>query len=245
MKLNEKIYDCRRRAGLSQEALAERIGVSRQAISKWETGDASPEISKLPLLAQSFGVTTDWLLSEDEPTPDEGFAQAEPPESAPQGHPYAPEGDATERTMPDWVDKLPGFLSRMVRLYGWLVGVRLAIAGALFTAMGFVARAMFSSMNDFANEQMSGMLGGFGGSGVTFYDGAGNMVDPGSLGLSASDLAAMGLGGSTGFGGFSMSSGLPEPFSILTGFAIFLGLAMLTGGILLAWYLRKWGRGNA
>ena len=42
MKLNEKIYACRRRAGLSQEALAERIGVSRQAISKWETGDASP-----------------------------------------------------------------------------------------------------------------------------------------------------------------------------------------------------------
>ena len=40
MKLNEKIYSCRRRAGLSQEALAERIGVSRQAISKWETGDS-------------------------------------------------------------------------------------------------------------------------------------------------------------------------------------------------------------
>ena len=38
MKLNEKIYACRKKAGLSQEALAERIGVSRQAISKWETG---------------------------------------------------------------------------------------------------------------------------------------------------------------------------------------------------------------
>ena len=38
MKLNEKIYWCRKRAGLSQEALAERIGVSRQSISKWETG---------------------------------------------------------------------------------------------------------------------------------------------------------------------------------------------------------------
>ncbi len=38
MKLNEKIYHCRKKAGLSQEALAERIGVSRQAISKWETG---------------------------------------------------------------------------------------------------------------------------------------------------------------------------------------------------------------
>ena len=38
MKLNEKIYWCRKRAGLSQEALAEHIGVSRQSISKWETG---------------------------------------------------------------------------------------------------------------------------------------------------------------------------------------------------------------
>lgn len=38
MKLNEKIYWCRKRAGLSQESLAERIGVSRQSISKWETG---------------------------------------------------------------------------------------------------------------------------------------------------------------------------------------------------------------
>ena len=38
MKLNEKIYWCRKRAGLSQEALVERIGVSRQSISKWETG---------------------------------------------------------------------------------------------------------------------------------------------------------------------------------------------------------------
>ena len=38
MKLSDKIYHCRKKVGLSQEALAEKIGVSRQAISKWETG---------------------------------------------------------------------------------------------------------------------------------------------------------------------------------------------------------------
>lgn len=38
MKLHEKILYCRKRAGLSQEALAESVGVSRQAVSKWETG---------------------------------------------------------------------------------------------------------------------------------------------------------------------------------------------------------------
>lgn len=241
MKLNEKIYHCRRKAGLSQEALAERIGVSRQAISKWETGEASPEIGKLPLLAQTFGVTTDWLLSEDDPIDDV------PPQTDPDqtSHPYAPNGGTTVNAVPEWVDKLPGFLGRMIRLYGWLVGVRMAIAGALFTAMGFVARAMFSSMNDFANDQMSGMLGDFGGSGVTFYDTAGNMVSPGSLGLSAGDLNALGLGGSTGFGGFNVSTALPEPLSIFTGFIIVLGLVMLIGGVVLAWYLRKWGRENA
>ncbi len=66
MKLNEKIIYCRRKSGLSQENLAELLNVSRQAVSKWETGDALPEVNKLSRLAQIFGVTTDWLLSEDE-----------------------------------------------------------------------------------------------------------------------------------------------------------------------------------
>lgn len=67
MKLYEKIYYCRKKSGMSQEALAEKIGVSRQAISKWETGDAVPELSKLKSLCDIFGVTADWMLSEDEP----------------------------------------------------------------------------------------------------------------------------------------------------------------------------------
>ena len=67
MKLNEKILYCRKKKGLSQEGLAEELGVSRQAVSKWETGDAVPEIGKLVSLAKTFEVTTDWLLSEEEP----------------------------------------------------------------------------------------------------------------------------------------------------------------------------------
>ena len=65
MKLSEKIYACRRRAGLSQEALADRLGVSRQSVSKWETGESTPDIAKLPALAAAFGVSVDWLLSEE------------------------------------------------------------------------------------------------------------------------------------------------------------------------------------
>ena len=67
MKLNEKIYLCRKKAGLSQDALAERLGVSRQAISKWETGESVPDTGKLLPLANALGVSLDWLLSEDGP----------------------------------------------------------------------------------------------------------------------------------------------------------------------------------
>ena len=66
MKLSEKIYTCRKKAGLSQEALAEKLGVSRQAVSKWETDEAIPELSKIPMMAKIFDVTTDWLLFDNE-----------------------------------------------------------------------------------------------------------------------------------------------------------------------------------
>lgn len=74
--LSEKIYELRRKNGLSQETLAERIGVSRQAVSKWETGAATPELDKLRALCACFGVTLDELTGEnlqnavkDEPPP--------------------------------------------------------------------------------------------------------------------------------------------------------------------------------
>ena len=65
--LSEKIYALRRKSGLSQEALAEKIGVSRQAVSKWETGAATPELDKLRALCACFGVTLDELTGQDAP----------------------------------------------------------------------------------------------------------------------------------------------------------------------------------
>ena len=59
--LSETIYRLRRRAGLSQEQLAETIGVSRQAISKWESGVSTPELDKLLALSECFHVTLDEL----------------------------------------------------------------------------------------------------------------------------------------------------------------------------------------
>jgi len=60
--MGERIQGLRVKAGLSQEVLAERLGVTRQSVSKWELGQAVPDVDKLVQLARLFGVTTDWLL---------------------------------------------------------------------------------------------------------------------------------------------------------------------------------------
>lgn len=64
--LSEKIYTLRRKNGLSQEQLAEKIGVSRQAISKWEGGLSTPELDKLRALSECFQITID-ELTENQP----------------------------------------------------------------------------------------------------------------------------------------------------------------------------------
>lgn len=60
--LAERIQSLRRAKGISQEELADAIGVSRQAVSKWESGQNSPDVEKIILLSDFFAVTTDYLL---------------------------------------------------------------------------------------------------------------------------------------------------------------------------------------
>ena len=60
--LGKRISSLRKRAGLTQDKLAERLGVTAQAVSKWENDLSCPDITMLPKLAQIFGVTTDELL---------------------------------------------------------------------------------------------------------------------------------------------------------------------------------------
>ncbi len=62
MTLGEKIQQLRKASGFSQEQLAEMVGVSRQAISKWETDQSSPEIENILLLSKVFTISTDELL---------------------------------------------------------------------------------------------------------------------------------------------------------------------------------------
>ena len=65
MILAEKISRLRKKNGWSQEELAERINVSRQAVSKWEGGQSIPDLDKILQLASLFGVTTDYLLKDE------------------------------------------------------------------------------------------------------------------------------------------------------------------------------------
>ena len=66
MTLGEKLKMLRASRGLSQEQLAAELDVSRQAISKWECGDSTPDLDKLRTICTYFGVTTDYLIWEHE-----------------------------------------------------------------------------------------------------------------------------------------------------------------------------------
>lgn len=66
MTLGEKIYRLRTEKGLSQEAAGEALNVSRQSVSKWETDQSVPELDKLVAISEFFGVSTDYLLKNEE-----------------------------------------------------------------------------------------------------------------------------------------------------------------------------------
>ena len=79
MNFAEKMIELRKQQNLPQQDLADRLGVSRQAISRWETGAVQPLADSVKSLAQVFQVSTDYLLNDDldDPTP------LHPPQPAP------------------------------------------------------------------------------------------------------------------------------------------------------------------
>ncbi len=65
MNISEKILKLRKEKGLSQEAFAEKLGVSRQSVSKWESSGSLPDIDKIIAMSELFGVSTDYLLKDE------------------------------------------------------------------------------------------------------------------------------------------------------------------------------------
>lgn len=122
MTFGEKLQSLRQRSGMSQDALAERLDVSRQAVSRWERDETMPETDKVVALADVFGVTTDYLLrpqAEEQPSPEE-----QPPRSGP-----APaERDTISRL--GYLAKTKGYLLGWVLIaWGVLDLVTLALMG--------------------------------------------------------------------------------------------------------------------
>lgn len=66
MDLSEKLLNLRKANDLTQEQLAEKTGVSRQSVSKWESGQSVPELDKIVALSELFNVSTDYLLKPSE-----------------------------------------------------------------------------------------------------------------------------------------------------------------------------------
>lgn len=81
MIMADKIIELRKKNGWSQEELAEKLGVSRQSVSKWESAQSVPDLKKILTMSEIFGVSTDYLLKDEvedtgEPEPD---AVGDPP----------------------------------------------------------------------------------------------------------------------------------------------------------------------
>ena len=102
MTFGEKLQSLRQRAGMSQDALAERLQVSRQAVSRWERYETMPETDKVVAIADIFDVTTDYLLR----------PQPESTETEPETLP---------REQKDWVERFLAFAKRKWYLLGWVL----------------------------------------------------------------------------------------------------------------------------
>ena len=82
MILADKIIDLRKKNGWSQEELAEKLGVSRQAVSKWESAQAIPDLGRVLAMADLFSVTTDYLLRDENEAPTPATMEDSAPDSS-------------------------------------------------------------------------------------------------------------------------------------------------------------------
>ncbi len=116
MTLGQRIAQYRKAAGLSQETLGERVGVSRQAVSKWETNAAAPDMENLIALARIFGVS----LAELTETPDVKETMELPDALAP-GEPAAAPDSTPPSQRRGWWIALWGFILVVLFIVGSLI----------------------------------------------------------------------------------------------------------------------------
>lgn len=152
MTLGQRIAQKRKEAGLSQEALGEALGVSRQSVYKWESDTTLPEIDKLIALSRLFSVTVGWLLGVEEP---------ERAKEAPDGEEEAvssPDGTELTETQLKMVEEivdryLDARQPPKKRRWPWVAG---AAAGlALLLALNSLRSDLRNMRSDYNNLQNS------------------------------------------------------------------------------------------
>ena len=156
--LGRRIQEARKAAGLSQESLGERLGVSRQAVSKWEADTSVPELENLIAMSRIFGVTIGALLGVETPeeAPETEGAASEETEAG-----TAPAGELTDREL--------AAVEAIVRKYQeaagrprWSQRKRLAVwcaAGAAVLAAVLGVRSGFSALERQLNQVQSRVEG--------------------------------------------------------------------------------------
>lgn len=152
MTLGEKIQELRRKRGMSQDELAEKLDISRQAVSKWERDEAVPETEKIIRIAQEFGVSIDYLLLDHE-------ASTQPQEIPRQVPVSTQEPSAGQQV-------LRGF-----RRHGYKSGYAMLVCGGLALAIAVLIMALLPGFG-------SGMFDIADG----FSDSAGAMIDNSGFG---------------------------------------------------------------
>lgn len=216
MTLGEKICYYRKKNKMSQEELAERVGVSRQAVSKWELGDATPEVEKLLSLSRAFGVTTDQLLRPEPPEEGEDPLRYHIPREGETGTGGArrPEGGAyPEEELRRYGKRLGG----LIRRKGYMAGYILSLYGLGPFLVGLIFTVIAGQMGRTASAMMSGpwSTGGF-------------------------DFPTSEMNGeiwtSGAVDGFSAVTGLAQTIGILI---LLVGVVMIVGGVVLAQVLKR------
>ncbi len=168
MNIADRIQTLRKAKGMSQEGLADQIGVARQTVSKWESEQSLPDLEKIILLSECFEVTTDYLLKGIEPKPDD-------PEEKQDARVFTAAGTALNfvglvAAIIIWVEKqIPGAVA---------IGLIIMAMGCMITAVGqFVGEHRKSALRWFGVINVwilalipiscvfnciQGILGGFG-----------------------------------------------------------------------------------
>ena len=143
MNLGGTILKKRQERGLSQEKLAEQVGVSRQAVSKWEVGDAIPDTDKLIPLARALNITVDVLLGNLPEEEEKQEESAEPPVSG--GYIVQPlQAETTPELKPGWLATHWYWLGLIPAVWGAWQLIRLLIV-LIFAVLNFASVGVFFS----------------------------------------------------------------------------------------------------